>query len=67
MACKRPLGTKKLSPLLTGNRGTSLATLPSSIACFELRRLHARPQPGENLRAVVSGGEIPELALRFPA
>src|SRR6478672_5282111 len=34
---------------------------------FELRRLHPRPQPGENHRSVVSGGEIPELALWFPA
>jgi hypothetical protein len=34
---------------------------------FELRRLHPRPQPGENLRTIVSGGEIPELALWFPA
>src|SRR4029453_5063382 len=34
---------------------------------LELPGLHARPQSGENLRAGVSDGEIPELALWFPA
>ena len=34
---------------------------------FEPPTLHPRPQPGENLRAFVSGDEIPELALWFPA